>query len=455
MNGCCYAVSNLCYTWNPANGQCTGCYQGYTLSGGTCVVGSGNNGGNNNNGNTIPNCAQVGANGQCVQCAYRFFLYNGYCQAVSDQCYTWNSANGQCTGCYQGYKLQAGACVIDNSGGSGGGSGNTIPNCAQVGANGQCVQCAYRFYIVNGYCQAVSDQCYTWNSANGQCTGCYQGYVLQGGACVRDNSGGGSNNNVPNCAQVGSNGLCVQCAYRFYNLNGYCQAVSDQCYTWNSANGQCTGCYQGYKLQAGACVIGNSGGSGGGSGNTIPNCAQVGANGQCVQCAYRFYIVNGYCQAVSDQCYTWNSANGQCTGCYQGYTLSGGACLLGGNNNGGNNNNNGGNNNNNGAGGCAQTDSSGFCMLCADRYYQYNGYCRPVSVQCCTYNRANGQCTTCYDGYSLLGGSCVSYNYGGSYSYQSQQGSSNYNQQSSYNQQSMSGQGYFSNGGSFPYWATD
>lgn len=32
-------VNPLCKESNPFNGQCTGCYQGYTLSNGECVVG--------------------------------------------------------------------------------------------------------------------------------------------------------------------------------------------------------------------------------------------------------------------------------------------------------------------------------------------------------------------------------------------------------------------------------
>lgn len=44
------------------------------------------------------------------------------------------------------------------------------------------------------------------------------------------------------------------------------------------------------------------------------------------------------CIKVNDQCRTWSAKDALCTGCYEGYTLTNGECLLGGSGNSGNNN---------------------------------------------------------------------------------------------------------------------
>ena len=44
---------------------------------------------------------------------------------------------------------------------------------------------------------------------------------------------------------------------------------------------------------------------------------------------FRFVLENGACKAVSDQCKTWNVSTGACLSCYDGWTLSNGACVVG------------------------------------------------------------------------------------------------------------------------------
>lgn len=52
--------------------------------------------------------------------------------------------------------------------------------------------------------------------------------------------------NIPNCAEFAANGDCTKCSFRFFNVNGRCNAVDDSCRTWNEGNGACTGCFDGY-----------------------------------------------------------------------------------------------------------------------------------------------------------------------------------------------------------------
>lgn len=63
-------------------------------------------------------------------------------------------------------------------------------------------------------------------------------------------------NAMANCAQVSANGqYCTRCAFRFYNYNGVCNKVSDQCKSWSDTTGACTDCYDGYALQGGDCLF--------------------------------------------------------------------------------------------------------------------------------------------------------------------------------------------------------
>ena len=53
--------------------------------------------------------------------------------------------------------------------------------------------------------------------------------------------------------------------------------------------------------------------------------------------------------------------------------------------------------------GCRQFDSAGSCTFCSDRFYKdKEGICQPVNNNCKTYNRENGACTSCYDGFSII-----------------------------------------------------
>lgn len=41
-----------------------------------------------------------------------------------------------------------------------------------------CVLCAYRFYLSNGACVKVQDECEQYDNVTGICTKCYSNYYL-------------------------------------------------------------------------------------------------------------------------------------------------------------------------------------------------------------------------------------------------------------------------------------
>lgn len=169
------------------------------------------------------NCNQVDASGNCISCYFRWVLINGNCIAVSDQCKTWNSTTGACTSCYDGWYLQPdGTCTTTPST-----NPTNPPNCYTVDANGNCIQCNFRYVLISGNCVAVSDQCKTWNSTTGACTSCYDGWDLSNGECTTNP------NKPPNCYTVDADNNCIQCNFRWVLISGTCVAVSDQCQTWD------------------------------------------------------------------------------------------------------------------------------------------------------------------------------------------------------------------------------
>lgn len=112
-------------------------------------------------------------------------------------------------------------------------------------------------YVFNkqGVCCAVDKFCQQFNTDVGICENCYTGYsVTANGSCALTSDTPAHNG----CAEWKKN-VCAKCAVRFYfNAEGTCTPVSDQCREWDTANGECTNCYGGYKLDSGKCILDNA-----------------------------------------------------------------------------------------------------------------------------------------------------------------------------------------------------
>ena len=118
-------------------------------------------------------------------------------------------------------------------------------------------------------------------------------------------------------------------------------------------------------------------------------------NGICVECSDHYYFnENGVCCEVKPQCKNFNRQVGICEACYQGYGLVNGVCvrtdLI----------------NSEGAG--CKTWIDGKCSECSNRwYFNSNNVCTPVSDLCRTWT-STGNCETCYPGYVVAEGQCIS-----------------------------------------------
>ncbi len=96
QSGICTAPNPLCQTYDMNTGACLSCYQGYSLSGTTCIV---------TPPLQIPFCNQV-VGFSCVSCMDRYYVNNGGCSLVSQLCDGYDMSNGLCLSCIPGYVFQ-------------------------------------------------------------------------------------------------------------------------------------------------------------------------------------------------------------------------------------------------------------------------------------------------------------------------------------------------------------
>lgn len=120
--------------------------------------------------------------------------------------------------------------------------------------NGNCLECSHGYiFNNNGVCCLIDRNCEIFNIAVGVCERCYTGFhVDANGTCTLRAL---SDPSLVGCAEWKQN-QCVACSALYYfNANGVCTAVSDQCRDWNRTTGACTECYFGYIVQDGNCVV--------------------------------------------------------------------------------------------------------------------------------------------------------------------------------------------------------
>lgn len=89
--------------------------------------------------------------------------------------------------------------------------------------------------------------------------------------------------------------------------------VSDYCKNYNDF-GQCTSCFEGYKLEDGGCIL------------VEEEVMDIGCqtwdweNQVCLSCSLRWMKTDNGCRPISDYCEKFDQL-GRCLECYDGYEL--------------------------------------------------------------------------------------------------------------------------------------
>jgi hypothetical protein len=153
----------------------------------------------------------------------------------------------------------------------------------------------------------------------------------------------------PNCDTTNTTGPCTTACNNGYFLatNGYCYKSNPYCATYNTSTGL------------------------------------------CLTCTSPLYFTGGYCINISSTCAT--GTPGTCTTCASNYAILSGFCVVA-----------------NTLGPFCNQFSGSSCTNCTDQYYVFMGGCTPSDPSCLTYNMTTGYCTSCYSGYSVQNGACVS-----------------------------------------------
>lgn len=204
-----------------------------------------------------------------------------------------------------------------------------------------------------------------------------------------------------NCQQSGPSG-CLQCYTGFYVStanNGLCTAGNINCASFTTTgDGSCATCWPGYVPTGGLCCLQGQVAQGSNCvANPNPpaaptvdyNCATTTSTG-CSVC-YAGYYVNRVrvCTLGDSSCASFtNLGDGSCSVCVSGYFLAEGDCYP-----------------TNPV--CYGEDENG-CLGCYTGYFYDSSvpYCGINNPLCLTQN-SQGQCTSCYPGYSISGISCA------------------------------------------------
>jgi hypothetical protein len=231
----CQRMDPLCRSYTATSNGCASCYDGYVISGISCVLAT-----QATAGSSDPYCVRLQGT-VCLNCSSGYFLQasSGVCTALNPFCRESNMANGDCLSCYGGYMLSGNTCIVAPA--------LSIPFCNQTVGN-TCVDCIHGYFASNGVCALVNVLCGTYDRSNGNCLTCVPGYVFQAGQCILPSLG-----IDPNCIQY-TNSFCTQCGGGFALVSYWCSPIDPLCTQYNPTTNTCTACSQGRTPQGPSCI---------------------------------------------------------------------------------------------------------------------------------------------------------------------------------------------------------
>lgn len=288
-------------------------------------------------------CGSCNAGGTCSGCLANYYLFQSNCLSCPANCLTCSDGS-TCTTCSQGI-LVSNLCILCTDTTYGGSTGCTT--CYNNNNFIACQQCADTYFLSNtGVCQSCSS--------------------IPGALRCTDQ-------NTPTQCQ---NDFHVTLTLRYYMVGITCVLNSKSCRKISDIYGNCSQCYAGYALTAGACTPCTFTGCDLTTASVVVNICT------CTACLTGYYVSGANCVACAAlHCSSCNA--GGCTTCATGYHLTGATCTS------------------NALTNCLVSASSLACTTCATGYYKgSNNLCYACQSTCgsCT---ARFVCTSCVANYYL------------------------------------------------------
>lgn len=325
-----YALILNCKIYSAFN-VCTQCQPGFTpsLDGSSCGVSAGT---------ATAQCARysttTGSLTVCTECQDGYYLQNSLCVPFGTGLLNckYQKAPYGCEVCLDNFYLDnIGACQSVPL--------NTVNNCAEYSSVTTCSTCKPGFVLNVTQCQALTgvSSCLKYSDAS-NCLVCEKGYYLSSGMCAP------ATNIIANCTVYANATTCSNCAYGTAMITNGTACVNN-CETAD-ANG-CTKCGPLSFLAAGACTLVT---------NFVDSCMYYSANGMCARCIQDFLLLNNACTRLNESvsCSQLDDAIPSCSLCAPGFRVSGGLCVA---------------NPASTTANCLFSDTTGACVMCADKYY--------------------------------------------------------------------------------------
>ena len=227
-------MSPLCMNYDTSSGNCFSCINGYGVSTDTqkCVEAK-----------AIPvNCAKADDTGKCTECSPRYFIdVQGNCALVAPLCDLYQKVGGKCLQCFEGYKLMGDSSCASN---------NLAQGCTSATKEGTCSSCLPQYVLDGkGGCLTRDPNCLEYQ--NGECLKCNYFFFISQGACKKETP----KSKDANCLISDLYNYCQQCIQGYYTFEGNCKLVDQLCKGYNPTNGNCLGCYDGYRLSNYKCYL--------------------------------------------------------------------------------------------------------------------------------------------------------------------------------------------------------
>ncbi|EFO62908.1 High cysteine membrane protein Group 5 [Giardia lamblia P15] len=193
----------------------------------------------------------------------------------------------------------------------------SIIGCDTCSERYNCTKCQDGFYLSDNICAACDSICNTCDGPGSNCKTCRSDMALKDGVCVP------VGDVIPNCAFVDDevNPACIKCVAGYYVSNKACASCAEKCESCSGPNvSQCTRAAEGYfydttKKQLEKCLI--------------ENCSRcVFKREECSACNDGYYLSTDSrtcTQGSVPNCMEYTKGQDKCNKCIKGYGFSEGA----------------------------------------------------------------------------------------------------------------------------------